>query len=80
MENIANLGCLFAVHKLISEYVERIYAYMEKTQRDTKLGISLLIMVPHEFFLEPLLSIQDGLAEAQKFHATVPLICIFYLI
>ncbi len=29
-----NLG-LFAVHKIVSEYAERIYAYTEKTQRDT---------------------------------------------
>ncbi len=44
------LVCLFAVHKFISDYVERICAYMERTQRDKKLRISLLIMVPHEFF------------------------------
>ncbi len=36
MENTANLG-LFAVHKVVSEYAERIYAYMEKTPRDKKL-------------------------------------------
>jgi hypothetical protein len=36
MENTGNLG-LFAVNKIVSEYAERIYAYMEKTQRDTKL-------------------------------------------
>ncbi len=28
---------LFAVHKIVSEYAERIYAYMEKAQRYTKL-------------------------------------------
>ncbi len=41
MENMANLG-LFAVHKIVSEYAERIYAYMEKTPRDTKLCILYL--------------------------------------
>jgi hypothetical protein len=39
MENTSNLG-LFAVHKVVSEYAERIYAHMERTPRDTKLGIS----------------------------------------
>jgi hypothetical protein len=29
-----------AVHKVVSEYAERIYAHMERTPRDTKLGIS----------------------------------------
>ncbi len=33
MENTANVG-LFAVHRIFSKYAERIYAYMEKTQRD----------------------------------------------
>jgi hypothetical protein len=28
---------LFAVHKIVSEYAARIYTYMEKTPRDTKL-------------------------------------------
>ena len=36
MESTANLG-LFAVQKNVSEYAERIYAYMEKTPRATKL-------------------------------------------
>jgi hypothetical protein len=44
MENMANLG-LFAVNKIVSEYADRIYAYMEKKPRDTKLMISWLIMV-----------------------------------
>jgi hypothetical protein len=35
-ENTENLG-LFEVHKILSEYTERISAYMEKTPRDTKL-------------------------------------------
>jgi hypothetical protein len=39
MENTANLG-LFAVHKVVSEYAERIFAHMERTPRDTHLGIS----------------------------------------
>jgi hypothetical protein len=43
MENTANLG-LFAVHKIVSKYAETIYAYMEKTPRDTKLWISHLII------------------------------------
>ncbi len=30
IENTANLG-LFAVHKVVSEYAERIYAHMERT-------------------------------------------------
>jgi len=30
MENTANVG-LFAVHRIVSKYAERIYAYMEKT-------------------------------------------------
>jgi hypothetical protein len=36
MDNKMNLG-LFAVHKIVLEYAERIYAYMEKTPIDTKL-------------------------------------------
>jgi hypothetical protein len=32
MENTESLG-LFAVNKIVSEYGERIYAYMEKTPR-----------------------------------------------
>ncbi len=32
-----------AVHKIVSKYAERIYAYIEKTPRDTKLSISELI-------------------------------------
>ncbi len=40
MESTANLG-LFALHKIVSEYAERIYAYMEKTPRATKLCIKL---------------------------------------
>ena len=38
-KNMANLG-LFAVHKIVSEYTERIYAYMEKTPRDKTVNIS----------------------------------------
>ncbi len=34
MEYTANVG-LFAVHRIFSKYAERIYAYMEKTQRDS---------------------------------------------
>ncbi len=43
---------LSAVHKIVKDYPERIYAYMEKTLRDTKLRISRLIMVQHELFLD----------------------------
>jgi hypothetical protein len=35
MKSAANLG-LFAVHKIVSEYAERMYAYMEKTPRATR--------------------------------------------
>ncbi len=47
MENTANLG-LFAEHKIVSEIAERIYAYMGKTRRRTKLRFSRKIMVQHE--------------------------------
>jgi hypothetical protein len=39
MENTAKLG-LFAVHNIVSEYTETIYACMEKTPRDTKLSFN----------------------------------------
>jgi hypothetical protein len=39
MENTANLG-LFAAHKVVSKYAERIYAHMGRTPRDAKLEIS----------------------------------------
>jgi hypothetical protein len=32
MANTTNVG-LFAVHRIVSEYAERIYAFMEKMQR-----------------------------------------------
>jgi hypothetical protein len=51
MENTANLG-LFAVYIIVSEYTKKIYAYMEKTPRDTKLRISWLVMVRHEIVLD----------------------------
>ncbi len=51
MENAANLG-LFVAHKIVSNDAERIYAYMEKTQREIKLRISWLKMVKHELFLD----------------------------
>jgi hypothetical protein len=55
MENTVYLG-LFGVHKIVSKYAERIYAFTEKTQRDTKLRISRLMMIQHEiFFLDPYL-------------------------
>jgi hypothetical protein len=31
--------------QIVSEYAEKIYVYMEKTQRDTKLLISHLIII-----------------------------------
>jgi molecular chaperone GrpE (heat shock protein) len=74
MENTANLG-LFALHKIVSEYAKRIYADMKKTQRDTELRTSRLIMAQPENFLRSFLFIQDGLDQARKpFHATAPLI------
>jgi hypothetical protein len=40
MENTPNLGLFeVLVHKVVSEYTERIFAHMESTPRDTKLGI-----------------------------------------
>ncbi len=58
-----NLGSL-AVNKIISEYAERIYAYMEKTPRDTKLCISQLIIIRIFIFFRFFLSytIWDGLS------------------
>jgi hypothetical protein len=54
--------------------LERICAYMEKTQRDTKLRISWLKMVQHEIAFRSLLYIQGGLDCAKKpIHATFPL-------
>jgi maltooligosyltrehalose synthase len=44
MENMANLG-LFVVTKIVSDYAERIYAYMKKKARAAKLRISWSIMV-----------------------------------
>jgi hypothetical protein len=35
---------LLELHKIVSEYAERMYAYIEKTPRDTKLSISQLII------------------------------------
>ena len=43
MENTPNLG-LFVVNKIVSEYPERIYVYMEKTPRDTELLTLLDVM------------------------------------
>jgi hypothetical protein len=39
IQYVANLG-LLAVHKIVSEKAERFSAYMEKTQRYTKLRIT----------------------------------------
>jgi hypothetical protein len=36
---------IWRIWRIVSEYAERIYAYMEKMQRDTKLRISWLIVV-----------------------------------
>jgi hypothetical protein len=44
MENTANLG-LLAVNKIVSEYAKRIYAYMAKTPRDTKLLIKKILSI-----------------------------------
>jgi hypothetical protein len=75
MGNTANLG-LFVVHKIISKYTERIFTYMEKTQRDTKVRISRLMMVQHEFFLDSyfLYSIRwVDFSQKKPFLATFPL-------
>jgi hypothetical protein len=62
MENTVNLR-LFAVHKIVLEYAERIYAYIGKTPRDTKLCVSQLIIIQilnfSRFFLTTLY--EDGL-------------------
>jgi hypothetical protein len=44
MVNTANLG-LFAVHKFVSEYAERLYVYMEKTPRSQLIIIQILIFL-----------------------------------
>ncbi len=63
MENTANFE-LFAVHKIFSEYEERIYAYIEKTPRDTKLCISQYIIIINFKFFQILsfFTIWDGLS------------------
>jgi hypothetical protein len=43
-EEYANLG-FFAVHKIVPEYAERIYANMEKTPRDTILFIKKILSI-----------------------------------
>jgi hypothetical protein len=72
MVNTANLG-LFAVHKFVSEYAERLYVYMEKTPRATKLCLSQLIIKQILIFLKipSLYIIWDGLQKPS--HAAVPL-------
>jgi hypothetical protein len=60
-----NLG-MFVAHRIVSEYAERIYAYIDKTQRDTKLSISRLLMVKHETLCISLISKQDGLDKAKN--------------
>jgi hypothetical protein len=44
---------------VVSEYAERIYAHMERTPRDTKLGISLIMVRDEKYFIS-LLSTQNG--------------------
>ncbi len=61
-------NCLLICRKhlnVFGEYAKRIYAYTEKTQRDSwcirrKLSISRLIMVQHDNFVWSLRSILDG--------------------
>jgi hypothetical protein len=43
-----------------TEYAERIYAYMEKSQGDTKRRISWLLMVRHKIFLDPYFRYKTG--------------------
>ncbi len=55
------IKAVFAAHKIVSEYAERINAYMEKTQRYTKLKISRQRMVQPKIFFRSFLSARDGL-------------------
>jgi hypothetical protein len=72
MDNSVNLG-LFAVHKIVSEYEERIYAYIEKTPRDTKLCRSQLRIIQNLKILRFFLSALYEMNLAWKpSHATVP--------
>ncbi len=59
---------LFALYKFVSEYAERIYAYVhgEDAKRHKKMMISQVIMVQHEIFCTPLLSLHDWLDQAKK--------------
>jgi hypothetical protein len=50
---------------------------MEKTQRETKLTISRLIMVQHELFFISLLLCKMVWLAIKAFHGTVPLIRTF---
>ncbi len=73
MENTANWW-LFAVLKIVSEYAERVYAYMEKTPRATKLCISqLLIIQILNFFDSFSLHYMGWIRPVKTYHATVPL-------
>ncbi len=58
MENTANLG-LFSVHKMVSEYAERSYAYM-KIEEDAKRHKIGDILVWHEHFLDPYFLYKKG--------------------
>ncbi len=60
MENTGNLE-LFAVQKMFSEYAERIYAYIEKTPRDTKQCISQFKIIQFLNFFIFFLSSLNGM-------------------
>jgi hypothetical protein len=42
MDSTVNLG-LFLVHKVVSEYAEKIYAYIEKTPREMHKTVYMLV-------------------------------------
>jgi hypothetical protein len=60
---------------MVLEYAERIYAYMEKMQRNTKLRICRLTMVQNEIFVYPYCFYKMGwiYLRQKQFRATVPL-------
>jgi hypothetical protein len=59
---------------MVLEYAERIYAYMEKMQRNKKLRISRLTMVQNVIFVYPyfLYKMSWIYLRQKPFRATVP--------
>ncbi len=71
-ENTENLG-LFEVHKILSEYTERISAYMEKTPRDTNCVQHILVNNNTNFdFLRFFLSTIYGMEYTKYVYIRVP--------